>query len=145
MHSHRGINMPPRARSSAPTACTRRELLGWTGMSLAGIALDDMITRELSAESPAASDSAPGHGPDLRGRAMFRPRAKSAIWLMMRGGVSHHEGFDPKPELNRLAGKTMSETPYFDAVLKSPYYRNVREQVLNNVIKTDQDRILPLQ
>tara|TARA_B100000029_G_scaffold469843_1_gene508080 strand:+ start:368 stop:1801 length:1434 start_codon:yes stop_codon:yes gene_type:complete len=114
-------------------------------MSLAGIALDDMITRELSAESPAASDSAPGHGPDLRGRAMFRPRAKSVIWLMMRGGVSHHEGFDPKPELNRLAGKTMSETPYFDAVLKSPYYRNVREQVLNNVIKTDQARILPLQ
>ena len=30
-------------------------------------------------------------------------------------------------------------------MVQSPYYRNVREQVLNNVIKTDQARVLPLQ
>jgi hypothetical protein len=67
------------------------------------------------------------------------------IWLMMRGGVSHHEGFDPKPALNRYAEKTLSETPFNNDVTGSPYYRNVREQVLNNVIKTDQAKIYALQ
>ena len=123
-----------------PDQSTRRELLGWSGMSLAGVALDAMISRDMQAES------SPGpHGPDPVGRPHFPPRAKSVIWLMMRGGASHHEGFDPKPALDRYAGKTLAETPFLDDVVKSPYYRNVREQVLNNVIKTDQARVLPLQ
>ena len=45
------------------------------------------------------------------GRPHFPPRAKRVIWLMMRGGVSHLESFDPKPELTRHAGKTIDETP----------------------------------
>ncbi len=32
----------------------------------------------------------------------------------MNGGVSHMESFDPKPELTRYAGKSISETPYAD-------------------------------
>ncbi|MEC9010173.1 MAG: DUF1501 domain-containing protein [Planctomycetota bacterium] len=126
--------------SAFPNQSTRRELLGWSGMSLAGVALDAMISQDLKAEAPADR-----HGPDPAGRAHFPPRAKSVIWLMMRGGASHHEGFDPKPALDRYAGKTLAETPFHDDVVKSPYYRNVREQVLNNVIKTDQARVLPLQ
>ena len=126
--------------SAFPNQSTRRELLGWSGMSLAGVALDAMISQDLKAETPTDR-----HGPDPAGRPHFPPRAKSVIWLMMRGGASHHEGFDPKPALDRYAGKTLAETPFHDDVVKSPYYRNVREQVLNNVIKTDQARVLPLQ
>src|SRR5262252_8070222 len=35
------------------------------------------------------------------------PTAKSVIWLFMEGGPSHVDLFDPKPELQRLAGQPM--------------------------------------
>ena len=38
------------------------------------------------------------------------PTAKSVIWLFMEGGPSHLDIFDPKPELNRLAGKPVPES-----------------------------------
>ena len=40
----------------------------------------------------------------------FKPKAKSVIWLFMEGGPSHIDLFDPKPELERLAGKPMPES-----------------------------------
>ena len=40
---------------------------------------------------------------DLFARARFAPKAKSVIWLFMRGGVSHMESFDPKPALTKEA------------------------------------------
>jgi hypothetical protein len=46
----------------------------------------------------------------------FPPKAKNVIWLFMNGGVSHVESFDPKPMLNKYAGKTISETPFADAL-----------------------------
>jgi uncharacterized protein DUF1501 len=42
----------------------------------------------------------------------------------MCGGVSHVESFDPKPELNRYAGRTIDDTPYRDA-LNPERLRNV--------------------
>jgi len=41
----------------------------------------------------------------------FSPRAKSVIHLFMNGGPSQMDLFDPKPELNRLHGKS-----YFDEI-----------------------------
>src|SRR5580698_8591291 len=46
------------------------------------------------------------------GRPHLRPKAKSVIWLFMNGGVSHLESFDPKPTLDKYAGKTIGETPF---------------------------------
>jgi hypothetical protein len=37
----------------------------------------------------------------------FKPTAKSVIWLFMEGGPSHLDLFDPKPALDKLAGKPM--------------------------------------
>ena len=34
----------------------------------------------------------------------------------MNGGVSHMESFDPKPMLNKYAGKTITETPFADTL-----------------------------
>jgi hypothetical protein len=46
----------------------------------------------------------------------------------MVGGVSQMESFDPnKPALNKYAGKSISETPYKDA-LESPYLLNRRRE-----------------
>ncbi len=63
---------------------------------------------------------------------------------MMRGGVSHLESFDPKLALNKYAGKTIAESPQ-KMVLDSPYLKNVREQVANNIIDKQKAKIYPLQ
>jgi hypothetical protein len=89
-------------------------------MGFAGLALGDLLRRE-----------APGAEEDSRtptGQPHFAPRAKSVIWYFMLGGTSHLESFDPKPSLERFAGKTIDESPYKSAVLDSPFYRkNVRD------------------
>src|SRR5262249_14478808 len=48
---------------------------------------------------------------------------KRVIWLFFMGGVSHVESFDPKPALDKYAGKTIDESPFKKAVVESPYYR----------------------
>ena len=40
-------------------------------------------------------------------RPHFKPRAKNVIFCFMSGGVSHVDSFDPKPRLDREAGKPM--------------------------------------
>ena len=94
----------------------RRAFLADCGMGFTGLALSAMLHQDgFAAEQPD-------------GKPHFAPKAKNVIWLFMLGGVSHMESFDPKPALNRHQGKTIQESPYGDAVLKSPYYRkNVRD------------------
>ena len=76
--------------------------MGFTGLALGAMLQRDGVSR---ADSPLAW-SPPN------GRPHFTPKAKSVIWLFMNGGVSHLETFDPKPELDKYAGKSISETPY---------------------------------
>jgi len=99
---------------------TRRSFLADTGMGFTGLALGAMLARDgiLRAGEPG-----PGT-PD--GTANFAPKAKSVIWLFMLGGVSHVEAFDPKPALNKYAGKTIAETPY-KGILDNPVKENIRD------------------
>jgi hypothetical protein len=106
------------------------------GMGFVSLALGAMLQRDGVARADAA--------PPADGRPHFPPRAKRVIWLMMRGGVSHLESFDPKPEVTKHAGKTIGQTP-FRGALASPYLKNVREQVADNVIKIDKAKLYPLQ
>jgi hypothetical protein len=78
----------------------RRESLFRMGTSLGGIALASMLADEASAEDRRAENSEaapmqpkPGHVP---------AKAKNCIFLMMEGGPSHIDTFDPKPKLNQL-------------------------------------------
>src|SRR6478672_11706888 len=103
---------------STRTRCkTRRAFLSDVGMGFTGLALGAMLARDgvvRAAETPA--------GP-------IKPKAKSVIWIFLIGGMSHVESFDPKPELNKYAGKTIEESPY-NAILDSPFLKkNVREFV----------------
>lgn len=119
---------------------SRRSFLHDAGMGFAALSLQAMLARGgVAGASDVDGDWAP---PD--GRPHRTPRAKQVIWLMMRGGVSHLESFDPKPELTVHAGKTLAESPH-KSVLESPFLRNVRELVANNIIDKTQARILPLQ
>ena len=62
----------------------------------------------------------------------------------MRGGVSHMESFDPKPALNRFAGKSISDTPVAD--VPSPEKLNkVRVVVINDDNGQQRYKIYPLQ
>lgn len=84
---------------------TRRSFLADTGLGFTGLALGAMLFRDgqARAEEPWSPPNGLPH---------FKPRAKSVIWIFMCGGVSHVESFDVKPELNKYAGKSISETPY---------------------------------
>lgn len=101
----------------------RRTFLAEFGMGLAGLVAGSMLHSDGIAQ---AADQA-GRQPD--GRPHFPPHVKSVIWFFMVGGVSQMESFDPKPELNKYAGKTITETPY-QSTLESPYLKqNLREVI----------------
>src|SRR5262245_26299222 len=87
---------------------TRRSFLADTGLGFTGLGLGAMLCRD------GVAQAGPSGGPTPH----FKPKARSVIWIFLCGGVSHVESFDPKPELNRYAGKTIDSTPYRD-VLKT--------------------------
>jgi hypothetical protein len=86
---------------------TRREWLMQAGAGFGGLALTDLLSRDLAAElEPSALAGVPWRHP---------AKARSVIFLFMEGGPSHIDTFDPKPELNRLAGKPLP--PSFKPVI----------------------------
>lgn len=88
-------------RRARPAQPSRRAFLSRTGSGLGSIALAHLLNSE-GALSPALAAptnslaAKPPHHP---------PRAKAIIWLFMEGGPSHIDLFDPKPELEKLAGQ----------------------------------------
>ena len=85
---------------------SRRTFLADFGLGFTGLALGAMLANDgiLKATEPEAWQPPNGH-------PHFAPKAKSVVWLFMNGGVSHAESFDPKPEMTKYAGKSISETP----------------------------------
>ena len=126
-----------RPLSASQCGRTRRSFLADCGFGFTGLAMGAMLARD----GIALGNEATWVPPD--GNPHFQPRAKSVIWIFMLGGVSHMESFDPKPALTKHAGKTIAESPYGDAVLKSPYYRrNVQEFVAGRKLMAS---LYPLQ
>jgi len=82
-----------KARHFVPTS-SRREFLMRSCGGLGALAFSSMMQGEPA--DPLAPKK-PDHP----------PTAKSVIWLFMEGGPSHIDLFDPKPELERLAGQPM--------------------------------------
>ncbi|MCA9172886.1 MAG: DUF1501 domain-containing protein [Planctomycetales bacterium] len=77
-------------RPSLATPLDRRQLLYGLGATVGSLALTSL----LSAEEPATTS-------ETTSAPHFAPRAKRCIFLMMEGGPSHIDTFDPKPELTR--------------------------------------------
>ncbi len=115
------------------SAPTRRGFLGDVGMGFAGLALGAMLHRDGIVR-----------GDELPGSPHLAPKAKHVIWIFLAGGVSHVEGFDPKPALTKYAGMTIAETPYKD-VLTSPFNANQRIHVPNDANGQPRMRIYPPQ
>ncbi len=70
---------------------TRRDILYGFGAGIGSLALTSL----LNADAPPQADSSQPT------KAHHPPRAKRCIFLMMEGGPSHLDTFDPKPELNK--------------------------------------------
>ncbi|HEV3028609.1 MAG TPA: DUF1501 domain-containing protein [Planctomycetota bacterium] len=114
---------------------SRRTFLADTGMGLTGFVLGAMLQRD----GLAKDDERKWAPPD--GKPHFAPQAKSVIWLFMKGGASHMETFDPKPELNRYGGKKIGETPYKDTYGKG----SLRELTKGTLEANTGAVLLPLQ
>ena len=123
----------------SPCSCSRRSFLAHSSFGLFGVALASMLERE-GAASPASATWTP---PD--GRPHFPPKAKSVIWMFMNGGMSHLESFDPKPLLNRYAGRSISETPYAYVMSPELLNRNNRVVVVNDANGQQRSLVYPLQ
>src|SRR3954471_13619396 len=118
------------------TGTPRRTFLADMGMGFTGLVLGSMLQRD----GVVRADEAVWAPPD--GKPHFAPKAKSVIWLFMLGGTSHMESFDPKPSLNKYAGKTIDETPH-KHVVDNPFVRkNIREFTPNRKIMST---IFPMQ
>jgi hypothetical protein len=120
---------------------SRRAFLSDLGMGFTGVALGAMLHRDGIVR---ADETGLNHWSPPDGRSHFAPRAKNVIWLFMIGGTSHLESFDPKPALNRYAGKTIAETPFADS-LKSKLTDNLRIVVPDDANGHIRQTLYPLQ
>jgi hypothetical protein len=108
------------------------------GQGVAGIALHALLQRDLDASVSRQTWQPPTGAPHIQ------PRAKSIVWLFLRGGLSHLESFDPKPMLDKYAGKTIAETPWRD--VQSPEkLKKVRVVVVNDANGQQRNKLFPLQ
>ncbi len=115
----------------------RRSFLKKAGSGFGSLALTSMVSDD------GFSDTKAHHTlPD--GQPHFKPKAKSVIWLFMRGGVSHMESFDPKPLLNKFAGKSIPNTP-FKSVQDKEKLKRVRVVVVNDANGQQRNKLYPLQ
>src|SRR5438046_745795 len=124
----------------------RRTFLADVGMGFAGLAMGsilgrDNVARAAEAVAQATGASSPVLGPT--GNPQFAARAKNVIWIFLSGGVSHLETFDPKPVLNKFAGKTYDETK-----LPNPQKSPLFLERSRSVVGKDREvysKIMPLQ
>ena len=82
---------------------TRRHFLGQAG-GFGSLALSWMLHQDGSARADEPVDPLAARPPHAVAKA------KRIIYLFMHGGPSHLELFDPKPELQRLAGKPLPDS-----------------------------------
>jgi len=84
----------------AASMFSRRELLRRGGMGMGLLGLSGLMA------NPAAA--APGYANPMAPKvAHFPAKAKHVIHLFMNGGPSHVDTFDPKPMLDKFAGKEL--------------------------------------
>ena len=135
------------AQSNHDPACTcqaskRRAFLADLGMGFTGLALGSMLAEDGITQGAMAATA----GQKSQGTLHHQPKAKSVIWIFLSGGYSHLETFDPKPALNKYAGKTFAETP-FDNPVNSPLhnkrFRSVPAQEVN--VRDVYPTIYPMQ
>ena len=85
-----------------PCGLTRRELLWEMGGGFAGVALAGLLAQDAHADSPLAAK-----------KPHYAGKAKACIFLMMNGGPSQVDTFDPKPALEKFSGTELPKDKKF--------------------------------
>jgi hypothetical protein len=86
---------------------SRRQWLGRCGMGMGALALSQLMQGAgLLAPTAARADSVSLNPLSVK-NPPFAARAKRVIHLFMNGGPSHVDTFDPKPLLDKFAGKAL--------------------------------------
>jgi Protein of unknown function (DUF1501) len=99
--------MPNHKPKIEDSLLTRREMLCRCGMGFGATALAGLMG-EIGLLAPA--EAAEYHGPLAPKKPQFPAKAKRVIHLFMNGGPSHVDTFDPKPLLQKYAGKPLPMT-----------------------------------
>jgi uncharacterized protein (DUF1501 family) len=89
---------------------SRRSWLAKVGCGIGAWALLDLLQRDGRADLLPPVPGQPDNNPLAARPPHFPARATSVIFLMMAGGPSQMETFDPKPLLNRLGGQLLPES-----------------------------------
>ena len=100
--------MPSSPRNGQfPCGQTRREFVWQMGAGFAGLALTSLLETDgfFRQQAKAADPKSPGNPLSPR-PPHFSTKAKSVIFLMMNGGPSQVDTFDPKPALEKYSGKS---------------------------------------
>src|SRR5215469_13179130 len=95
--------------SLAARFLNRRQFLGKCGMGMGGLALAQLMggLDMLSAQKASGqSQSIPLNPLEVKS-SPFPAKAQRVIHLFMNGGPSHVDTFDPKPMLEKYAGKPL--------------------------------------
>lgn len=82
---------PSRGEAISHSTASRRQFFYGLGTGLGSVALSSLLAAEETKDNPLSPK--PGHIP---------AKAKNVIFLMMEGGPSHIDTFDPKPALSRM-------------------------------------------
>lgn len=91
----------------------RREFVWEMGAGFAGLALVSLLDRDGFFARHASAANADVADPLAPKAGHFAARARSVIFLMMNGGPSQVDTFDPKPALEKYAGQPMPEGKKF--------------------------------
>ena len=102
----------PCAGHRALWAPTRRDFLYSLGASVGSVALTALLARESRAAQPATNPLAPKPG-------HFPAKAKNCIFLMMEGGPSHIDTFDPKPKLAAMHLQEFTRSGKMNSAMES--------------------------
>src|SRR3954454_1268334 len=109
---------------------SRRAFLADLGMGFTGLALGAMLADDRKVRAAATPPA----------------RARAVVWIFLSGGYSHVETFDPKPALNKHAGKTFDKTPFENPVLSPLHKKRFRSVTAEEVnIRDVYPSIYPMQ
>ena len=125
--------------SEQTISADRRAFLSNFSLGFSSLALGAMLARDGVVRADDNLDWQPPSG-----QPHFPPKAKSVVWLFMNGWVSQAETFDPKRELTKSAGKSISETPFAD-VQNPDKLKLARVTVINDANGQQRNKLYPLQ
>ncbi len=88
---------------------TRRQFLSRMGMGLGALSLAGLLDPKYLVGAPAAAGKAVINSPLAPKSPMFPAKAKAIIHIFAQGAPSHVDTWDPKPTLNKMNGKSITD------------------------------------